>query len=65
MDRQEIRMRCLEAAQAATKTPATVAASVIVEWAAKFETFVVGPDDAPAAPKAAKAKAPKPEEPTP
>lgn len=39
-------MRCLEVAQAATKTPATVSHAVIVEWASKFEAFVVGPDAA-------------------
>lgn len=53
-------MRCLEVAQAATKTPATAAAETIVGWAAKFEAFVVGEDAAPA--KTAKVRAAKIEE---
>jgi hypothetical protein len=50
MDRTEIRMRCLEAAQLATKTPQSVTTNpdVIVKWATAFEAFVVGPEAAPA-----------------
>ena len=42
MDKQEIRMRCLEAAQAATKTPSMATPEVIIRWAGQFEAFVVG-----------------------
>lgn len=54
MDAQEIRMRCLEAAQLATKTPAIGTPDAIVTWAKVFEAFVTGEE-----PKAAKAKTPK------
>lgn len=42
MDAQEIRLRCLEAAQAACKAPGTPSAQLVVEFAAKFEAFVIG-----------------------
>ena len=51
MDRTEIRMRCLEAAQMATKTPQSVTTTpeAVVRWATTFELYVVGPDPIPAA----------------
>ena len=58
-------MRCLEVAQAATKTPATAAPETIVAWAGKFEAFVVGPDEAAPAPKPTRLKAVKTDEATP
>jgi len=43
MEAQEIRMRCLEAAQASTKTVGAVAPpDAIIARAREFETFVVG-----------------------
>ena len=54
IDPQEIRMRCLEVAQAATKTPAIMRPEPMIEWAAKFEAFVVN-----GLPKPATAPAPE------
>ena len=49
MDRTEIRMRCLEAAQLATKTPQSVTTTpeAVVRWATAFELYVAGPDPIP------------------
>lgn len=52
MDRTEIRMRCLETAQLATKSPAMARPDTIVEWARAFEAFVVGPDPQRSPPEA-------------
>ena len=57
MDAQEIRMRCLEAAQAATKSPAITPPETIVKWASTFEAYVVGPEEPAPTVKAAKTKA--------
>lgn len=42
MDASEIRMRCLEVAQAASRSAVPTQPEVIVTWAAKFEAYVVG-----------------------
>lgn len=56
MDAQEIRMRCLEVAQLASRSAVPTAPEVIVGWAGKFEAYVVGEQPKPAkAPKAEKA----------
>lgn len=58
MEAQEIRMRCLEAAQASTKTVGAVApASAIVERAREFEAYVVGEPEKPVKTTAKKAAA--------
>lgn len=54
MDALEVRMRCLEAAQAATRTAVPTSAEHIVGMASKFESYVLGPE--PKAAPAARAK---------
>ena len=54
MDAQEIRMRCLEVAQAAVRTAVASDPLHIVGVAAKFESYVTG--EAQKAPTAARAK---------
>lgn len=55
MDAQEIRMRCLEVAQLATRTVQPSPASAIVNWAKEFEAFVVGDGAKPTKAKTEKA----------
>lgn len=55
MDLTEIRMRCIEVAQAATRSPTVTAPEVIVSWASKFEAYVVGEEKPARAKKEAKA----------
>ena len=55
MDAQEIRMRCLEVAQASVRTAVASDPTYVITVAAKFEAFVVGDGKAS---KAAKAKEP-------
>ena len=55
MDAQEIRMRCLEVAQLATRTVQPSPASAIVNWAKEFEAFVVGDGAKPTKVKTEKA----------
>lgn len=58
MEAQEIRMRCLEAAQTATKAHGSVApADAIVRVAREFEAYVVGEPEKPAKATAKKAAA--------
>jgi hypothetical protein len=54
-------MRCLEAAQQATKTPSSVTATpdAVIAWARAFETFVVGAEPETLATASARTKVTK------